>query len=36
VRLGTGPKSPVVYRRSDVEEWLADHTYQSTAEEHTA
>jgi len=33
VRLGNGPKAPVVYRRTDVEEWLAERTYRHTAEE---
>ena len=30
-KLGTGRNSPVVYELSEVEAWLAEHTFQSTA-----
>ncbi|MFZ5477679.1 MAG: helix-turn-helix transcriptional regulator [Myxococcota bacterium] len=36
VRLGAGPAARVVYRRSDVEEWLASHTFKSTSAETVA
>ena len=33
VRLGDGLTSPVVYRRQDVEDWLAKRTFRHTSEE---
>jgi predicted DNA-binding transcriptional regulator AlpA len=33
IRLGNGPKAPVAYRRTDIEEWLDERTYKHTAEE---
>jgi predicted DNA-binding transcriptional regulator AlpA len=35
-RLGDSPKAPCAYRRSDVEAWLNERTYQHTAEEHAS
>ena len=34
LRLGRGDRGRVLYRREDVEEWLAERVVSSTAEEH--
>ncbi len=36
VRLGTGPRSPVAYRLSELEAWLDARSFSSTAEETVA
>ena len=36
IRLGTGPRCPTGYRKSELDRWLAERTYQSTAEETVA
>lgn len=33
IRCGRGPSSPVAYRRSDLDAWLAARTFASTSEE---
>jgi len=33
-RLGQGPRARAVYRRGDLDDWLAARTFESTAEEY--